>query len=217
MIIYENLMGGMISSQFPYLVLIFAGWVFARLDLINKDGNVAFSKLSIEIFLPVYLFIQILRGTSADIISKNYLIIISEMFQMLIGILLALLYIWISKMDIRGRFSFIALACFNDIKKLHFLLTKTFCFHLKNQNAKEKEFCTNITDYGYCHLFFQSLFLWYIGEYLLRVESKKTKIVNKMYELKEEKEEGILNLVYLKNPIFFLNFIMAIFPYFLYE
>jgi len=192
MIIYANLMGGMISCQFPYLVLIFAGWLFAKLDLINKDGNVAFSKLSIEIFLPVYLFIQILRGTSLDIISKNYLIIISELFQMIVGIIFALLYIWISKMDIRGRFSFIALACFNDIKKLHFLLTKTFCYHLQNQNSKEKEFCNsnNLTDYGYCHLFFQCLFLWYIGEHVLRIESKKVKVVNKMYELKEFKDEG---------------------------
>ena len=93
-------------------------------------------------------------------------------------------------MDIRGRFSFIALACFNDIKKVHFLLTKTFCYHVKNQNAKEKEFCTNATDYGYVHLFFQCLFLWYAAENLLRLESRKVKVVNKMYELKEDKEEG---------------------------
>jgi hypothetical protein len=190
MIIYENLMGGMISCQFPYLVLFFAGWLFAKLDLINKDGNISFSKLSIEIFLPVYLFIQILRGTSVDIISKNYLIIISEIVQILVGILLAFTYIWLSKMDIRGRFSFIALACFNDVKKLHFLLTNTFCFHLKDKNEKEKEFCKNVADYGFCHLFFQSLFLWYVAEYHLRLESKKTKIINKMYELKEDKEDG---------------------------
>ncbi len=186
---YESLIGGMISSQFPYLLLIFSGWLFAKLDLINKDENIAFSKLSIEIFLPVYLFIQILRGTSVDIISKNYLIIISEVSQMLVGLIFALIYIWISRMDIRARFNYILLACFNDIKKLHFLLTNTFCFHMKNQTVKEKEFCSssNITDYGYVHLFFQCIFLWYIGEYIARVQSSKQKIVNKMYELKEVK------------------------------
>lgn len=208
MIIYADLMGGMISCQFPYLVLIFAGWLFAKLDLINKDGNVAFSKLSIEIFLPVYLFVQILRGTSADIISKNYLIILSELFQMLVGFLLAFLYVWISKMDIRGRFSFIALACFNDIKKLHLLLTKTFCYHMKNQNAKEKEFCssTNITDYGYCHLFFQSVVIWYVAEQILRRESKKQKVINKMYVLKEVKDEGIIKFNLFLILFYFINF-----------
>lgn len=204
-------MGGMISCQFPYLVLIFAGWLFAKLDLINKDGNVAFSKLSIEIFLPVYLFIHILRGTSAEIISKNYLIIISEIFHMLVGFLLAFIWVKVSKMDIRGRFSFITLACFNDIKKLHFLLTKTFCFHMNNQSVKEQEFCSNahLLNYGYTHLFFQSVVIWYVADQILIRESKKQKVLNRMFELKEVKEEGIY-LFYIFDFAFLLYLIKKI-------
>ena len=189
MIIYADLMGGMISCQFPYILLILGGYMFTKLDLIHREGNISFSKLSIEMLLPVYLFIQVLRGTTADIISKNYLIILSEIFMMLTGLLFGALYIWIAKMDVRSRFSFLALLCFNDIKKLHFLLTKTFCFHLKTQTPVEKEFCSNLTDYGFVHLFFQGICIFYVAEYFLRKESKKLKLLSELNEINKEDEE----------------------------
>lgn len=208
MIIYENLMGGMISSQFPYLLLIFAGWLFSKMDLINKDGNVAFSKLSIEVFLPIYLFIQTLRGTTASIISNNYLLILSELFAILMGFILSLIYIFISKMDVRMRYTFIAIACFNDIKKLHFLMSKSFCYHLKDQNATEKKYCANQTDYPYCHIFFQGILIWYIADYFLRKERKKVKILNKMNALRSEDkaEEGRYYILR-----YFFNILLLIF------
>ena len=211
MIIWANLMGGLISCQFPYLGIILTAYFCSVLKILDKNAMVAFSKTALEVFYPAYIFIHVLRGSTVDIFKANYLIIISNFSQMLIGLILSLIYIKISRMDFRSRYTFIAIACFPDIKRLSYIMNRSFCHHLqKNYLSKSEEnFCSHIKnpitkvyndqlfDNSYVHLFFQGLVLWYLIDILIAYEGRKTKVINKLNELRNL-AEGIFNLIYLE-------------------
>jgi predicted permease len=165
---YANFMGGMISSEFPYLVLIGCGYLLGRLNLILKEGTIALSKLAIEIFLPVYFFIQVARSTSVEQITGNALIIISNLLVIFLGAFIGYLYTIITKMDIRYRYTWIVIICFTDIRRIHYLVTNTFCYHLNQKSPSEKSFCDDLIANNYSHLFFQQVIMWYIGFNMIR-------------------------------------------------
>ena len=165
---YANFMGGMISSEFPYLVLIGSGYLLGRLNLILKDGAIALSKLAIEIFLPVYLFIQVARSTSVEQITANAIIIISNLIVICLAAMIGYLYVFITKMDIRYRYTWIVIICFSDIRRVHYLITNTFCYHLNQKTDDEKSFCNDLLGNNYSHLFFQQVIMWYIGFNMIR-------------------------------------------------
>jgi predicted permease len=186
---YVDFMGGLISSEFPYIVLIGIGYLFGRLNLIQKDGIVALSKLTIEIFLPVYLFLQIGRSNSVDQLKTNALIVVSNLMMIAIAAIIGLLYIFITKMDKRYRFSWLALLCFCDIRRIHYLITNSFCYHLHDQTLEEKKWCSDILANNYTHLFFQQVIMWYIALNLIRLDRfcyKKVIEAKKVIEKKDE-------------------------------
>ena len=205
MIIWANLMRGLISCQYPYLGIILTAYFCSKLKILDKNAMISFSKTAIEVFYPAYIFIQVLRGSSVDIIKANYLIIISHFSQMLIGLIFSFIYIKISRMDFRTRYTFIALACFPDIKRLTYIMNRSFCHHLEKKylSQAEENFCSEIKDpktkifndqlydNSYVHLFFQGLVVWYIFDILIGYEGRKTKIINKLNELRNL-AEGIL-------------------------
>ena len=137
MFIFADFLGGVVSCNFPFLVVIFAGWFFTRLELINKEGLVAFAKLIIEIFLPVYFFIQVCRSTSVELIQKNYLVIISEIIYTVVAFIIAWLYTILTNIDARHKYTFIVVASANEIKILHTQLIKSFCYHWENRTTEE--------------------------------------------------------------------------------
>lgn len=188
---YVDFMGGLISCEFPYVVLIGIGYLFGRLNLIQKDGVIALSKLTIEIFLPVYLFLQIGRSTSVEQIQMNSLIIISNLIMIAIAVILGLFYIFITKMDIRYRFTWLGLLCFCDIRRVHYLISNSFCYHLKDKTSDEKTWCTDILANNYTHLFFQQVLLWYVGLNLIRLDRFCYKRVIDAKKVIEKKDESI--------------------------
>jgi hypothetical protein len=161
------------------------------------------SKLMIEIFIPIYLFINVCRSTSVAILEKNYLTIISMLFYILISSVLAYLYTLGSKMDIRYRFTFIALTCFTDIKRVHYLMVNSFCYHLKNKNASETDFCytkekvtDNVLNYNYVHIFFQGVIVWYLCFNFIRVDRKYSKVAKEVgMEINKETEIKVVGQV----------------------
>jgi predicted permease len=172
MIDYANLMGGLITSEFPYLVMIGFGVWFAKQGIFHKEGAISFSKLMIEIFIPIYLFINIARSTSVITIQKNYLMIISVLCEMAFAALVSFIYIKIVKMDIRYRYSFLMLNCFSDIKNVHRLIINSFCYHLKDQTPDEKDYCSGVLKNNFVHMFFQSVITWYLAFNLIRIDRK---------------------------------------------
>jgi predicted permease len=172
MIEYADLMGGIISCQFPYLVMIGSGVFFAKQGIFHREGAISFSKLMIEIFIPIYLFINIARSTSVVTIEKNYLIIISVLCQMAVAALVSLIYIKLTKMDIRFRYSFLMMNCFVDIKNVHKLIINSFCYHIKDITAIEKDFCNSVVKNNFVHMFFQSVIIWYVAFNLIRIDRK---------------------------------------------
>ena len=188
---YVDFMGGLISCEFPYVVLIGIGYLFGRLNLIQRDGVIALSKLTIEIFLPVYLFLQIGRSTSVEQIHMNSLIIISNLIMIAIAAILGLFYTFITKMDIRYRFTWLGLLCFCDIRRVHYLISNSFCYHLKDKTPDEKTWCTDILANNYTHLFFQQILLWYVGFNLIRLDRFCYKRVIDAKKVIEKKDESI--------------------------
>ena len=198
MIIWANLMGGLISCQFPYVGIIITAYICSILQNLDKNGMVSFCKNAIEVFYPAYIFIQVLRGCTVDIIKTNYLMIISQFSQMLIALILALIYIKISRMDFRSKYTFIGLACFPDIKRLNYIMNRSFCYHLEGKylSKAEEVFCTSTNNKltkvfndqiyanSFINLFFQGLVIWYVMDILIARDGQKTKVINKLNELK---------------------------------
>lgn len=172
MIEYANLFGGLITCQFPYLVMMGFGVWFAKQGIFHKEGAISFSKLMIEIFIPIYLFINIARSTSVILIKKNYLMIISVLSEITFAALVSIIYIKIVKMDIRYRYSFLILNCFSDIKNVHRLIINSFCYHLRDQTQDEKDYCSGVLKYNFVHMFFQSVIIWYVAFNLIRIDRK---------------------------------------------
>lgn len=190
MIDYANLLGGLITSEFPYLIMIFCGYFFARYDILKRDGLHTLSKLMIEIFIPIFLFINVCRSTSAATIQKNFLIILSTLFYILFAGGIAYIYTFLTKMDVRYRYTWIFMIAIVDVKLLHRLIVNTFCFHIKDMSQIETEFCNDITTYNYVHMFFQGLFTWYVAFNLIRQDRiKAEKIGMVLYKLNKKNEK----------------------------
>ena len=167
---YGKFIGALITSQIPYAFMIFCGFFFGKVGLIQKEGLFAFSKMNIEIFLPIYLFIQVCRSTYTYNFEENGVIIISFIFYFVISFIICFIYCLISKMDLRYRFTFILLTAVIDIKRLHYLYINSFCYLLENKLDKEKTFCSNILDFSYVHVFFQGLVIWFIAYNLIKMD-----------------------------------------------
>ena len=150
--------------------MIFCGFFFGKVGLIQKEGLFAFSKMNIEIFLPIYLFIQVCRSTYTYNFEENGVIIISFIFYFVISFIICFIYCLISKMDLRYRFTFILLTSVIDVKRLHYLYINSYCYLLENKLDKEKTFCNKILDYSYIHVFFQGLVIWFIGYNLIKMD-----------------------------------------------
>jgi predicted permease len=201
MFYYANLLGGLLTSEFPYLLLLFSGYLFSRLGLLQRDGIVALSKLVIEMFLPVYLFIQVARSNNVDALVNNSLIIISNLVMMLVVGLIAFSYAYLTKMNIRYRFTWIVLLCFNDIRRVHTLMVNTFCFHLPDQSTKEKSFCSDTLTNSFVQLFYQEIIMWYVGFNLVRMDRKVTKRINTLAKEYTEGNDYIKIGKKVNNPV----------------
>ena len=167
---YGKFIGALITSQIPYAFMIFCGFFFGKVGLIQKEGLFAFSKMNIEIFLPIYLFIQVCRSTYTYNFEENGVIIISFIFYFVISFIICFIYCLISKMDLRYRFTFILLTSVIDVKRLHYLYINSYCYLLENKLDKENTFCNKILDYSYIHVFFQGLVIWFIGYNLIKMD-----------------------------------------------
>ena len=167
---YGKFIGALITSQIPYAFMIFCGFFFGKVGLIQKEGLFAFAKMNIEIFLPIYLFIQVCRSTYTYNFEENGVIIISFIFYFVITFIICFIYCFVSKMDLRYRFTFILLTAVIDIKRLHYLYINSFCYLLENKLDKEKTFCSNILDFSYVHVFFQGLVIWFIAYNLIKMD-----------------------------------------------
>ena len=77
---YGKFIGALITAQLPYAFMVFCGFFFGKVGLIQKEGIYAFSKMNIEIFLPIYLFIQVCRSNFTYNYEENGVIIISFIF-----------------------------------------------------------------------------------------------------------------------------------------
>lgn len=177
MFIYAHFIGGVVSCNLPFLIVIFAGWFFARLELLNKTGLVAFAKIVIEIFLPVYFFIQVCRSTSVELLQTNGLVIISEIIYTAISFIIGWLYVSITKMDVRHSNTFIIAVATNEIKILHTQLVNSFCYHLDSKTVEEEDYCNHSEANNFVHMFFQGIFLWYVAYYMIRRDRRCERII----------------------------------------
>ena len=91
---------------------------------------------------------------------------------MTVAALVSLIYIKLTKMDIRFRYSFLMMNCFVDIKNVHRLIINSFCYHLKDKSAIEKDFCSSVVKNNFVHMFFQSVITWYVAFNLIRIDRK---------------------------------------------
>jgi predicted permease len=200
MLNYGHLVGGLISSEIPYLILILFGIFFAKQGIFHKEGTISFAKLMKDIFIPIYIFIQIARSTSLQSFQNANLIIISLLCQILIAGLISVIYLKITKMEVRYQYSWLFLNCFVDHKEVHRLMNNTFCSHMNDLRAPaEEDFCKNLLSYNFVQVFFQSLIIWYLAYNLVRADRKAQinyeKIVGgKIEGLRVETNEGDMKI-----------------------
>ena len=194
---YGKFIGALITSQIPYAFMIFCGFFFGKVGLIQKEGLFAFSKMNIEIFLPIYLFIQVCRSTYTYNFEENGVIIISFIFYFVISFIICFIYCLISKMDLRYRFTFILLTSVIDVKRLHYLYINSYCYLLENKLDKEKTFCNKILDYSYIHVFFQGLVIWFIAYNLIKMdkayENQAIEVWDNIHTKVNTEENDLLN------------------------
>jgi predicted permease len=168
MLNYGNFLGGLLSCEVPYLIMLPFGYFFARQKILKRDGLEVFARLMIELLIPVYLFINVFRSTTVEIIQENYLIIISTLIYIFFAFSVGFLYAHFTHMDIRYKFTWFSILFITDVKLVHKLIIETFCFHLSDKLDKENKFCTNSLAYNYVHMFFQGIFTWYIAYNVIR-------------------------------------------------
>ena len=104
---YGNLVGGMITCQFPYLVVILFGWYFSKMKVLEKDMIKPLAKTIMIIFLPVFYFMWIGKATSTSNLSNYNIIIISEIIKTTLSIAVSYLYAKFTNMDLRYRYTWI--------------------------------------------------------------------------------------------------------------
>lgn len=190
---FSHLLGGLLSSQTPYIFMLLSGLFFSKIGMLDKDGLCALARLSIEIFLPIYYFIQVCRCTYTLNLENNWIIILSFLFYMVIAFLLSGAWALFSKMDVRCRWTFIAIACFTDVKRLHYLYVNTFCYHLDNKTPKETSFCGNILVNSLVHLFFQGILIWYFVLNLVELDKVNKKGIKELWEEVKGQKIELLN------------------------
>lgn len=204
---YSHLLGALLSSQVPYLFMIGCGFFFGKVGVMTKEGVVAAAKMNVEVFFPVYFFIQVCRSTFTYNFEKNFVIIISFLFYFVISFLLCAIYAKFTKMDLRYRFTFICITSMVDIKRLHYLYINSFCTLLNGKTTQETKFCENILVNSNIHVFFQGIIIWYLCFNLIRMDRRyqrqailmwekatKEKIQSdKKLEDRLQSEEGALN------------------------
>lgn len=182
--------GGQISCEIVFILLMLVGYAFAKLEIITYEGLVSMSKLAMEVFLPVYVFIYVCKSTSRDLLKINAEVIISQLVLIAFCVCIAYTFSKLTKMDIRYRWTFVSIASISEIKYMNHLNVGTFCYHLKVQNSEETTYCNNLENYNYSHMFFQYLISWYIlyygiredrkiGERLLKLVEKQQRLMKK--------------------------------------
>lgn len=165
---WGHFFGGQITCEFPFLVIMLIGYFFAKLGAITYDGCIVLAKLSIEVFLPCYIFIQVCRSTTKSYIEENAAVIISQLIIMTLSFSAAFIYATLSKIDVRYKWTFIALVTITEVKYLNYLQVSSFCYHVLDKNPTEITYCSKIDDSNYSHMFFQGIFSWYIFFYGIR-------------------------------------------------
>ena len=194
---YSHLLGALLRAQVPYMFMLGCGYFFAKVGLLQKEGLVSFAKMNIEIFLPVYLFIQVCRSTFTYNLEENGVIIISFLFYFVIAFLLSFIYAFFSKMDIRYRFTFISITVMVDVKRLHYLYINSLCHLLNNKFEPEKTFCKDILVNSNVHIFFQGILIWYLCFNLIRMDRAYQRQVSDVWNkanMQELKTEADLRL-----------------------
>lgn len=126
--------------------------------------------MNIDIFLPIYLFIQVCRSTFVYNYVEYGIIPISFIFYLITSFLLSFIWAFGSKMDLRYRNTFICLNMFTDIKRLYVVYINSFCYFIKYPSEKEKEFCSSIDIYANGHVFFQGICIWYLARNLIKLD-----------------------------------------------
>lgn len=183
------MLGGFLSSLILYLFMLGCGYFFGKVNLLKKEGLVAFTKMVIEIFLPVYLFIHVCRSTFTHNFTSHGVLIVSFLFYMVIAGGLSFLWAYFSKMDLRYRFTFICLTAFVDIRRLHYLYINSFCYFLKNKTKEEGVYCSNLAVNSEVHTFFQGIIIWYVAFNLIRLDKTYARHSEELW-LKIHKEEN---------------------------
>jgi len=186
---YGKLIGALYTAQIPYLFMIFCGYFFGRVKIINKEGLIAFAKMNIEIFLPVYLFIAVCRSNFTLIYDKYGGIIISDILFIIISFIICYIYTLISKMDLRYRYTFIIITSFIDIKRLYFLYINSFCFLYENKGNYDTKFCNNILQNSQIQVFYQGILIWFISYNLIKMDKAYENECENLYKKIKEKNE----------------------------
>jgi len=159
---YGHFYGGVLTCTFPFCILIFIGWFFSKLGAITYEGSVVLSKLCIEVFLPCYIFIQVCKSTTTDHLEANAAVIVSQLFIMVISVIIAYFFVKIFKVDVRSKWTFISIASISEVKFMNYLVVNTFCYHTEtNYTEGEMTYCNNMEEYAYSHMFFQIFISWY--------------------------------------------------------
>jgi predicted permease len=192
MIDYSHILGGLLTSEFPYIIMIFCGYFLAKYEILHREGVVSLSKLMIDIFIPIYLFINVCRSTSVDIIQNNYIIILSTIFYVVVSGTVALVYSLLTNMDVRYRFTWIFIVCITDIKQVHYMMINSFCYHLTESSTiteNETHFCHDALKDNFVHMFFQSLLTWYVASNMIRTDRINAEKVEKVLETAQKRED----------------------------
>ncbi len=187
---YGKLLGALFTAQIPYLFMIFCGYFFGRVKIINKEGLIAFAKMNIEIFLPVYLFIAVCRCNFTLIYDKYGGIIISNLLFTIISFIICFLYTFLTKMDLRYRFTFIVITSFIDIKRLYYLYINSFCFLYENKGNDDTKFCNNILQNSQIQIFYQGILIWFVSYNLIKMDKAYEYECENLYSKIKEKNES---------------------------
>jgi predicted permease len=168
--------------------MIFCGFFFGKVKIINKEGLIAFAKMNIEIFLPVYLFIAVCRCNFTLIYDKYGGIIISNLLFTIFSFIICYLYTLFTKMDLRYRFTFIIITSFIDIKRLYFLYINSFCFLYEDKENEDSKFCNNILQNSQIQIFYQGILIWFLAYNLIKMDKEYENECENLYKKIKEDE-----------------------------
>lgn len=162
MLNWGHFFGGQVTCEFPFIVLMIIGYCFAKLGAITFDGSIVLAKICIEVFLPCYIFIQICQATTVDYLIQNGAVIVSQCFLMLIAFTASYIYAILMKVDVRYKWTLIAIATISEIKFMNYLLVGSFCYHVDDKSKVETAYCSKLNYFNYSHMFFQNIISWYL-------------------------------------------------------